>query len=90
MREYKTSIIVGIIYIAALIFLPFIRTITIITAIFLALMFAFHGVFVLLGDRADNIHKRFTETYFATITALCMYGLSACLYFISLRTIFQV
>ncbi len=88
MKEYKTSILVGILYILALVFLPFIRTISVITLIFLTLQFLFHGVFVLLGDRADRMHRKFTETYFATITALGLYGISTGFYFLSLRTIF--
>lgn len=85
MREYKTSIIIGIIYMAALIFFPFVRTLSLITALFLALQFAFHGIFVLLGDRAERLHKKFVETHLATVTAISLYSISAGIYFVSLK-----
>lgn len=85
MREYKTSIIIGIIYIIALVFIPFVRTLSIITTLFLALQFAFHGVFVLLGDRAERLHRRFVETHLATVTALGLYSISTGIYFASIK-----
>ncbi|MDP4089667.1 MAG: hypothetical protein Q8930_10415 [Bacillota bacterium] len=87
MKEYKTSLLIGILYIGALIFMPFIRSITVITLIFLALQFMFHGAFVLIGARADRVHRKFTETYYATLSALLTYAVSAGLYFISFHSL---
>lgn len=87
MREYKTSIIIGVIYIILFIFFPIIRTLTAITILFLALQFAFHGIFVLIGERAERLHKKFVETHLATVTALCLYGVSTGIYFLSLKNI---
>jgi hypothetical protein len=85
MREYKTSILIGIIYIAALAFLPFVRTLSVITILFLFLQFAFNGAFVLIGDRAERLHKKFVETHLATVTALLLYSASTGIYFSTLR-----
>ncbi|WP_139904860.1 hypothetical protein [Clostridium thermarum] len=85
MREYKTSILIGIIYISAFIFIHFVRTITVITALFLVLHFTFNGVLVLLGKRAEKLHRRFVETHLATVLALSLYGVSTGIYFATLK-----
>lgn len=89
MKEYKTAILIGIIYIIALATIPFVRIFTVITAMFLALEFLFHGAFVIAGRRAVAVHQRFVETHLATLSALCLYALSTGIYFTTLKGIIK-
>jgi hypothetical protein len=87
MKDYKVPLLVGLVYVVAVLFLPFVRVISIITLIFLALHFSFHGVLGLLGKRAERFHNRFIETHFATALLIGMYGLSTFIYFTSVHYI---
>jgi hypothetical protein len=78
--EYKTSILIGCVYIIAFILLPFVRTVTFVTAIFFILHLAFHGLFVLMGRRGEKLHNIFVETHMATVSILCLYGASVWIY----------
>lgn len=89
MKEYRTAILIGIIYIIALVVIPFVRIVTIITAMFFAMEFIFHGAFVVAGRRADAVHQRFVKTHLATLTALCLYALSTGIYFTALKGIIK-
>ncbi|NLM35337.1 MAG: hypothetical protein GX206_07855 [Clostridiales bacterium] len=89
MREYRTAILIGVIYLIALATIPFIRIFSVITVMFFALEFLFHGAFVIAGRRAVAVHQRFVETHLATLTAFCLYALSAGIYFTTLKGIIK-